>query len=208
MALMARPAPTTVRGQLTRERVLRAAMQLIRERGVAAVSLDDVQTAAGVGRSQLYHYFDSRDDLIHAVIDTTVDAVLGGGADGPFIVDSLADIERWFAWAESICVSTGGVGGCPIGSLVSQLAEQDESARAALADAFARWEAPLLAGLARMRDRGEVEQSTAVAELADFVMATLQGGLLLAQVRRDPDQLRRALTGARRALGSVAAPVS
>lgn len=183
-------------------------MRLVREHGVAAVSLDDVQAAAGVGRSQLYHYFEGRDDLIHAVIDTTVDAVLGGDGDSPFTVDSLGDIERWFARAESICASTGGIGGCPIGSLVGQLAEHDEAARTALADAFARWEEPLLAGLTRIRERGEIDRDTAVAELADFLMATLQGGLLLAQVRRDPGQLRRALAGARHTLRSFAVPVS
>ena len=183
-------------------------MHLMSERGVAAVSLDDVQAAADVGRSQLYHYFDGRDDLIHAVVDTTVETVLGGGSDGPAHVDSFADIERWFARAESICSSVGGIGGCPIGSLVGQLAEKDERARAALADGFARWETPLVDGLTRMRDRGEIEPGVPVAELADFLMAALQGGLLLAQVRRDPDQLRRALAGARRALGSVTAPVT
>jgi AcrR family transcriptional regulator len=43
----------------------------------AAVSLEDVEREAGVGRSQLYHYFDGRDDLLRTVIDITTDAVLG-----------------------------------------------------------------------------------------------------------------------------------
>ena len=42
-------------------------------------------------------------------------------------------------------------------------------------------------------------------ELADFTMAALQGGLLLAQVWRDPARLRHALDGARRALRAAAA---
>ena len=55
--------PKTARGRETRDRVVTAAATLIREHGAAAVNLDDVEAAAGVGRSQLYHYFTDRNDL-------------------------------------------------------------------------------------------------------------------------------------------------
>lgn len=180
--------------------MLAAATTLVRERGVAATSLDAVEQAAGVGRSQLYHYFDDRDDLLRAVVASTADTVLDRAVPQLTDLDTLAGLDRWFATAVDLVRDRGGVGGCPIGSLVSQLAEQDEGARGVLADAFARWEAPLLAGLTTMRDRGELQEDADVKALADFVMAALQGGLLLAQVRRDPEQLASALAGARTAL--------
>lgn len=192
-------APTTERGRRTRARVLAAATTLVRERGVAATSLDAVEEAAGVGRSQLYHYFDDRDDLLRAVVATTADTVLDRAVPQLTDLDTLAGLDRWFATAVDLVRDRGGIGGCPIGSLVSQLAEQDEGARGVLADAFARWEAPLLAGLTTMRDRGQLRADADANSLADFVMAALQGGLLLAQVRRDPDQLASALAGARTA---------
>lgn len=192
--------PRTERGRRTRERVLASATGLMRERGVAGVTLDAVEAASGVGRGQLYHYFAGRDDLVRSVVDHIVDLVLGGSAEQLADLDSLPGIERWFTRAETLCGTTSGVGGCPIGSLVGQLAERDEASRVALADAFGRWEAPLLAGLGRMRDRGELRAEVRLDALADLVMAALQGGLLLAQVRRDPAQLRHALDGARLAL--------
>ena len=195
--------PPTARGRQTRDRVLSAAIELIRQRGVAAVTLDDVERTARVGRSQLYHYFDGRDDLIRAVVNATVDMVLGGSADLLASLDTAAGIERWFARTERLCAEQGGAGGCPIGSLVGQLAEQDELARLALVDAFDRWEGPLREGLGRMRDRGDLRPDLDVAELADSIMASLQGGLLLAQVRRDPRQLHRALNGARTAIAAA-----
>jgi TetR/AcrR family transcriptional repressor of nem operon len=201
---MAAHMPTTEKGRATRLRILQAAARLIAARGAAEVSLEDVEREAGVGRSQLYHYFDGRDDLLRAVIDVTTDAVLGaqdGLLDG---LDSFAAIDRWFDGLVALQQQRGAVGGCPIGSLVGQLAERDEQTRAALATGFERWEQPLLAGLTRMRSRGELRPEAPVEHLADITMAAIQGGLLLTQVRRDPEQLRHALDGARAVLATAA----
>jgi AcrR family transcriptional regulator len=195
--------PTTEKGRSTRRRILQAASRLIAERGVDRVSLEDVEREAGVGRSQLYHYFDGRDDLLRAVIDTTTDAVLGAQDGLLDELDSLAAIDRWFDGLVALQQQRGAAGGCPIGSLAGQLAERDEQTRAALATGFARWQQPLIAGLTRMQDRGELRPDASVDTLADITMAAIQGGLLLTQVRRDPQQLRRALNGARAVLASA-----
>jgi TetR/AcrR family transcriptional regulator, transcriptional repressor for nem operon len=202
---MAGHEPTTEKGRATRRRILEAASRLIAERGVAAVSLEDVEREAGVGRSQLYHYFDGRDDLLRAVVDTTTDAVLGAQNGLLDDLDSFPSIDRWFDALVAVQEQRGATGGCPIGSLVGQLAERDEQTRAALACGFERWEQPLIAGLTRMQDRGELRPEASVPALADVTMAAIQGGLLLTQVRRDPQQLRRALDGARAMLATAAA---
>jgi AcrR family transcriptional regulator len=202
---MAAPEPRTEKGRATRRRILQAASRLIAERGVAAVSLEDVEREAGVGRSQLYHYFDSRDDLMRAVVDTTTDAVLGAQDGLLDDLDSLAAIDRWFDGLVALQEQRSAIGGCPIGSLVGQLAERDEQTRGALASGFERWEEPLIAGLTRMQGRGELRPDASVRALADTTMAAIQGGLLLTQVRRDPDQLRTALKGARAVLQAAAA---
>lgn len=84
---------------------------------VAAVTLDDVERAAGVGRSQLYHYFDDRDDLIRSVVHATVDTVLATQEALLLEVDSLAGIDRWFGAIVANGTRQDAVGGCAIGSL-------------------------------------------------------------------------------------------
>jgi TetR/AcrR family transcriptional repressor of nem operon len=91
-------------------------------------------------------------------------------------------------------------GGCPIGSLAGQLAERDPKARAAIAAGFNRWEAHIRAGLARMRVRGKLRKDADISALATATMASIQGGLLLTQVHRDPQQLRITLNAARKNL--------
>jgi AcrR family transcriptional regulator len=179
---------------------LDSAADLIQRRGVATVTLDDVERVAGVGRSQLYHYFDDRDDLVRSVVHSTVDTVLAAQESLLLELDSLAGIDRWFEAIVANGTRQDVVGGCAIGSLASQLSGRDELTRQAFVDAFARWEAPLISGLHRMQLTGELRPDVDVTELADLTMAAIQGGLLLAQVRRSSDQLRLALRGARAAL--------
>ena len=189
-------APVTEKGRATRERILQAAAELVAERGVAGMSLDDVRARTGTSRSQLYHYFDDRDDLVRAVIDVTTDAVINVQGDLLHRLDSWAGIERWFDALVEFQDERQAQGGCPIGSLAGQLAEQDACARTAIANGLDRWEAHLRDGLTRMKARGKLHKNADPAELATATMASIQGGLLLTQVRRDPCQLRTALDAA------------
>ena len=66
--------PRTGRGRASRERIVERAAELFAERGVAATSLDEVLAAAGAGKSQLYHYFRGRDELV-AVYPAALEAV-------------------------------------------------------------------------------------------------------------------------------------
>jgi AcrR family transcriptional regulator len=196
---------STARGQATRERIIRATAELVAERGVAAVSLDDVGRRAHASRSQLYHYFDDKADLVRAVVDATTEAVLGAQHGLLEHLDSWTGIDRWFDALVDFQRQRQAQGGCPIGSLAGQLAERDPIARVAIADGLNRWEAHLREGLTRMRDRGKLTPDANPAKLATITMAALQGGLLLTQVRRDPQQLRTALDGARTVLTAARA---
>lgn len=199
--------PTTAKGRATRDRILQVAAELVAQRGAAALSLDEVGLRATASKSQIYHYFADRDDLIRCVVAATVNAVLDGQDELLSELDTWDGIDRWFAAIEATQRERRAVGGCPIGSLVGQLAERDEMARAGLAHGFDRWEGHLRAGLERMQSDGSLTEEASPAGLATATMALLQGGLLLAQVRRDPAQLEVALDAARSLLRAVATPI-
>jgi AcrR family transcriptional regulator len=193
---MAATEPTTAKGQKTRARIVQAAAELVAEKGAVAVSLDDVGARAGASRSQLYHYFDDKADLIRAVVAATTASVLEAQNDHLDRLDSFETIAAWFDSLVSLQEAREARGGCPIGSLVGQLAERDERARVELETSFEDWQGHLTAGLSRMRDRGELTPDADPVRLATATMASVQGGLLLSQVRRDPGQLRAALDAA------------
>ena len=91
--------PATAKGRETRERIIRAAAELVAERGVAGTSLDDVRARAHVSKSQLYHYFTDRDDLMRAVARAASDQVVGGQAE---LFARLDTIDGLRAWTEAL----------------------------------------------------------------------------------------------------------
>lgn len=184
-----------MRGQETRARITAAASELVQERGVARTSLDDVIERAGVSKSQLYLYFADRDALLRAVIAYNTELVLAAVGDD-LARGSWRAIRAWFDSMTGFQETSGGRGGCPVGTLVAQLAESDDDAQRALAESFERWEAPLTAGLEAMKAKGKLKRNADVAALATATMASIQGGLLLTQARRDPGQLAIALGAA------------
>lgn len=188
--------PRTANGRKTRKRIVAVAAALIRERGVAETSLEDVIERARVSKSQLYLYFESRDALLREVVAHNAALVLG--AQEPHLVElvSWKAIRAWLDALVQLQVKAGARGGCPIGSLVGQLAETNEQTRNVLADAFERWEEPLRRGLRSMQVRGKLDRRANPELLATATLATIQGGLVLTQSRRDPCQLAIAVEAA------------
>jgi len=187
------PRTFTAKGLATRDRIVDAASILILEHGVEAAKLEDIQAAAHVSASQLYHYFDDKGALILAVIDHQTEAVLGSHRPLLTRLDSFEALEEWRDLIVASIESQHCVGGCPLGSLVGSLAESDPLARAALANSFAEWERLLRVGIERMRDRGELRADVDAASLAVSILASVQGGLLLSQTRRDSAAVRTAV---------------
>jgi AcrR family transcriptional regulator len=183
----------TAKGTLTRSRIIEAAAELVFAHGVARTGIEDVQLRAGVSASQLYHYFTDKDDLIRAVIAHQTEGILA--AQRPVLdeLDSFAALDRWRDLLVGLQAGRDCVGGCPIGSIAAELADNDPLARADLVDSFERWEAPIRAGLARMRDRGELRPDADTDALALALLVALQGGLLLTQTRRNTTPLRTGL---------------
>lgn len=193
--------PTTERGRRTRQRIVAAAAQVVDEKGALGASLDEVGARAATSRGQLYHYFDDKTDLLRAVAQMTNDAVLAAQEDLFAGLGTWDGLVRWADALVAVQEERGGKGGCPIANLLGQVGERDDDIRAVLADGFDRWEASIRAGLTAMVASGELRAGTDPDWLAASTLASLQGGLILSQARRDPRHLRRALDGA---LGLIA----
>ncbi len=191
--LTAEPRRLTRRGAATRARIAEAAADLVFVHGVAGTRLDDVMLASATSKSQLYHYFADKDALIDEVIMLQTERVLAAQQPHLRRVDSMAGLRRWRDAIIEMNQVRGGVGGCPVGSLASELADRSESARELLTHSFQSWESYLIDGLQAMRDRGDLTAEADPAELAGALMAALQGGLLLAQTTRTTRPLELAL---------------
>jgi len=188
--------PVTRKGRETRQRIIEAAARLVYEGTVAAVSLDEVCRATSTSKSQLYHYFDDKEDLVHAVIDHERERVLGFHRPALESLSTWEDIQRWRDLIVEAQAARACRGGCPLGSLANELADLDEPARGQLSSAFLAWEQLLNDGLAKMVDAGTLRADANTRDLALSVIASLQGGLLLAELDRSTRPLEIALDAA------------
>ncbi len=186
----------TAKGRATRGRIVQAAAELMYERGVATTSTEDVLRAAAVSNSQLYHYFADKDDLVRAVVAHQIQGVLTGQLALLAGLDSFTGLRSWRDAIVAFVAARDGRGGCPMGSLASELADANEPARDALVQGFAQWETAIRDGLEAMRRRGELRPDADPETLALATLAALQGGLLLAQARRETTVLAAALDAA------------
>src|SRR5215471_18594527 len=85
-----------VRGAQTRLRIIQAAADLFHRQGVRATSPDDVIDASRTGKGQFYHYFKSKEGMVHAVLETHLDAIKTGSGPIKYEINSWKDLEKWF----------------------------------------------------------------------------------------------------------------
>ena len=108
-------------------------------------------------------------------------------------IEGIDGLRAWRDMIVSVQRDADCRGGCPLGSLGSELAELDHVARCDVAAGMARWESAISTCLTGMRDRGQLIPAADPGQLATAILAALQGGLSLAQVERDVRPLAAAL---------------
>jgi AcrR family transcriptional regulator len=185
--------PATEHGRATRDRIVRAAADLVARQGAAATSLDDVRAVSGASKSQLYHYFGDRHGLIQAVVDHACASVLGLQAHALASVRDWDDLERWAHLMVTAFEQQGGRRGCPIGTLAAGLSDNDDDLRANLSTAFCAWSDAIYGALVRLREAALISADADLHALTTLTLAAIQGGLLLAKTSRDARELGTAL---------------
>lgn len=174
-------------------------------RGVGATTLDDVVAASGVSKSQFYHHFAGKDELVRAVIDLTGERVIDRERDALGHVSTIAGLRRWRDALVQNNALQHGAYGCALGSLASEVSDHDDVARRALSQLFSEWQGLLTDVLRRLQKNGALPPEAAVEQLATGLMAALQGGYMLAQTARDVTPMATAINMALTHIESLSA---
>ena len=183
----------TPRGAATRARIVAAAAELMYVKGVHATTLDDVRAASNTSKSQLYNHFPDKVELVRAVVAARAAQVLDRERGNLQRLKSFRGLVRWRDALVQRNALQHGAHGCALGAMASELADQDDLARAMLAESFAAWEELLATGLQRMRTNGALRPDADPEKLATGLMAALQGGYLLAETAHDSRPMEIAL---------------
>ena len=198
------PEPITRRGKLTKGRIVELAAALMYQRGVSATSIEDILAASGTGKSQLYHYFSSKEELVAEVLRHQLQHVLQ--QQSLFHLDTWEAISAWLQAMVDMQQDQRSYRGCPLGSIASEVVDQSEPLRSQAADAFSRWESSLGEGLRTMQASGLLRDDADPDALAESTIAVLQGGYLVSSTKQDTRPMRNALAAALGQLKSYAPP--
>jgi TetR/AcrR family transcriptional regulator, transcriptional repressor for nem operon len=183
----------TSKGRAMRERIVQSAADLVFASGARETTLDQVRSAVGASKSQLYHYFSDKDELLHGVIDFQGARVIHAQQPELGAIDSIKSLKRWRDKLVQLCDNYGGIGGCPTGSLANELASHSENHRRVLSAHFDCWAAEIERGLLRMQASGYLEPPLDPKTLGITFLTAIQGGLLLAKLQRSSTALATAL---------------
>ena len=169
-----------------RTKILEAAATLIAERGFTSTSVDDVIKGAKLsGKSHFYHYFKSKDELGYEVLSRQFErfAERGLAVLREPLIDPLERLNLFIDAVVTLQAESGGRRGSPFGSLAAELADVHEGFRVRIEAVFERWASQIRSLLweARPQLRDDVD----ALRLSRFIIATLEGAVLMTRVKRD-----------------------
>jgi TetR/AcrR family transcriptional repressor of nem operon len=197
------PETRRAKGAATRDQILNAAARLMHVQGYQSTSLDDVLRESGVGKGNFYYYFKSKEDLGYAIIDRTTRGFVERTL-GPAFADVEADpIAQIHGFLDRVLDSQrqhNCVWGCAMGNLASELSDVHEGFRRRLAEVFDMWRIHLAEALVRGQARGRLRADADPSRIAQFLVAGLEGAILLSKVTKDITIMERCVEELKRHL--------
>ena len=171
----------------TRERLLQAGYREIYRSGFQSASIDTILAATNVTKGALYHHFQSKEALGHAIIDEVVATLprdrwllpLERSKDkNP--IDALIGIVR------AIPTRPRDIkGGCPLMNLAQEMSPIDEQFRKRLETIFQAWQEGIATALRRGQSEGTVRRDLVPEEAATCLIAMIEGYAVLAKNSQD-----------------------
>ena len=169
----------------TRSRIIEAARDLFWEKGYNSTSVADILSRSQVNSGSLYHFFPSKQDVLIGVLTAYRDGIeewllspAWGAIDDP--IEKIFALLAHYRWR---LLETECLYGCPIGSLALELHEPDPAVRELMAANFANWTSAVEARLSEAGSRLPADLDRRA--LAEFIMTTMEGGVMQARTYRD-----------------------
>lgn len=202
------PTHRTRDGRATREAVIAAASKLIRLHGYHGTSVDDVLRESGVGKGNFYYYFKSKEELGYAILDGLIADFLARTLEPCFADPDVNPLAQIHCLLDRVLEAQRGrhcVGGCPFGNLACELSDVHEGFRNRLAVVFSTWRDRLTRAIGEAQARGLVTPGCVPVAVAHFLVASLEGAILMTKLTKDIGVMEQCVAETKRYLASYEA---
>jgi TetR/AcrR family transcriptional regulator, transcriptional repressor for nem operon len=178
-----------------KDKILRAALAVIRSKGYAATTVDDLCAAAGVTKGAFFHHFDSKEALAVAAADHWSDVTGAFFAQAPYqgYADPLDRILGYLDFRKSLLRGELPEFTCLVGTMVQETYDSNPSIRDACARSITGHVADLERDINEAIAKYQINPPWTAASLALYTQAVLQGAFVIAKAKN----------GAKEAVGCV-----
>lgn len=165
----------------TRARLVESARYLFWERGFAGTSMADLLAHSGVNSGSFYHFFESKEALLRAVLETYQHALRPMVVDPAFAQteEPVARIFAILAGYRQRILQTECKYGCPLGRLALEIDPENRPAHKLIAENFEGWIGAIRECIAQIEDR--LPSGADPDALATYVLAVMEGGVMLSR---------------------------
>lgn len=173
----------------TRRQILESASRLLHARGYRATTMDAVVQECGVSKGAVYHHFRTKEDLFEAALDDIFSTFGHRFQDAMRGIDD--PLERLIAMMRAMgrIQRETGLQGCPLGNLALELGESDARLRHRVDRMLELLSRQILGCLRQARERGILRPEVEIEPSSRFLLASLEGSILLARSHDDLDML-------------------
>jgi TetR/AcrR family transcriptional regulator, transcriptional repressor for nem operon len=177
----------------TRDQIIEAALRLFFEQGYRSTGIAQIRKAAGANSGSLYHFFPSKEALLAAVLEK-YKATLGPQILEPAYQQVTDPIQRVFAILDGyrkLLRATNFRLGCPMGSLALEVSNDYADVRRQIVQNLEKLCGAIERLIKDASDRLPAKMSP--ASLARHVLATMEGGVMLARAYRSLEPFDQAM---------------
>ncbi len=192
---MSRPTKLAPERGNARTRLLEAARDVIRAKGFAATSVDDLCRAADVTKGAFFHHFAGKDALGVAVADFWNDTTTEFFGAAPYHepADALDRVLAYVAFRKAIIAGRIAEFSCLVGTLAQEVYATAPDIRDACARSIFGHAATLEADIETARRERGITGNWTAASLARHTQTVIQGAFVLAKAGNDPELARESL---------------
>lgn len=178
-----------------RRRLLEAARDVIRQKGFAATSVDDLCRSAGVTKGAFFHHFKTKDALGVAAANFWTETTSVMFANAPYHepADPLDRVLAYLDFRKGIIEGETFEYTCLVGTMMQEVHNSAPAIRDACAESIFGHAATLEADIEAARVQRGIDANWTAESLARHTQAVLQGGFILAKATGDPDLARESV---------------
>jgi len=191
----------TIKGETTRARVLESVRSLLTTRGYSNTTINDIIRATGVKKGNLYFHFPSKQDLGLAVLREAQKEFYRFLATSLHGGSPLEKLSNFFDAVLEKHRETAFVGGCIFGNTALEMSDRNARFSDLVKEVFRQWTAVITNLLFEARETGELKSKIAPDLLAKHIVTSIEGGIMLARVSKNEQDLQDCLNALRILIG-------